>query len=114
MVGTFCATCYDLLYNVCNQTRIKKIPERNFPKNFPDGTESHIKNPETPIRTRRSKCHTYLLEKLTRIAGYCASSTDCSDHSLKKNTKLFLQSGVVFFLHVVIKKSDQKKNRESY
>ena len=42
----------------------------------------------------------------TRIAGYCASSTECSDHSLqirKKNFKL-----VLFSLRVVITGSEQK------
>ena len=42
----------------------------------------------------------------TRIAGYCASSTDFSDHSLKKIQKKF-QVGVVFYLHVAMKRSER-------
>ena len=38
-----------------------------------------------------------LVQKLTRIAGYCANSTECSDHSSKKNTELFSRIGVVVF-----------------
>ena len=46
----------------------------------------------------------------TRIAGYCASSTESFDHSLRKIQKINFQFGVVF-LHEVIKKTEQKKLR---
>ena len=55
----------------------------------------------------------YRLKKIipiTRIAGYCASSTECSDHGLKKTRyrMFFFQISVVFFLLDVIKGSDVK------
>ena len=47
-------------------------------------------------------------EKKTGIVGYCANSTECSDHSLRKiQKKTFFK--LVFFLHGVIKRSEQKK-----
>ena len=47
------------------------------------------------------------LEK-TRIAGYCAISTECSDHRLKKFKNVFFFKWCRFFLHVMIKSSEQK------
>ena len=42
-----------------------------------------------------------------RIAGYCASSTESSDHSLKKKF-FFFQISIVFFLRDMIKQSERK------
>ena len=37
-----------------------------------------------------------IMQKYTRIAGYCASSTGCSDHNLKKYQNIFFQNIAVF------------------
>ena len=45
----------------------------------------------------------------TRLAGYCASCTECSDHSLRKIEKMFFfRISAVFFLLSVIKRSEKK------
>ena len=58
----------------------------------------------------------YIEKMQKKIAGCCASSTDCSDHSLKKHIKSFLNE--FHFLRGVIidqnKKLELRHIRQSY
>ena len=49
-------------------------------------------------------------KKTTLIAGYCASSSECFDHCLKKD-KNFLKIEVIILMSVVIQRSEGKTNR---
>ena len=46
--------------------------------------------------------------ELTRIAGCCASSTECSDHNIEKKLQLFFSVERRFFLRGLIKKRNPK------
>ena len=50
----------------------------------------------------------------TRIGGYSANSTECSDHSLKKYEKSFFFKLVSLFLRGVIKGFEQKTKTNAY